>query len=257
MIKRTTKKTKVEAVEPEIIPNRDRRMRIQPITIVAILIVLAVIAFGIKAVWISPTNTSNQLQVRNGVDPQAVEQVIKRVGQLVATSESEVPTIATIQDIDQLRPQNPTLYRDAANGDKLLVWSDKIVVYSTSKDRVLVVMPIQVTAPAVAPGADATTTSSTATPVEEKATVQVLNGTPTSGLARTMNDKLKAAGITTIAASDAQQKNYAATVIYNASGKSLPKTLEKLVSLTGGTVVDTLPGEAAAKSDIVVIMGTK
>jgi hypothetical protein len=200
----------------------------------------------------------SNIQVREGVDPKEVASVIDRVRELVAVSRDEMPTVATVQDISVLRPQNPTLYRDAQNGDKLLVWSDKVVVFSTSMDRVLVAMPINIgpetsqTAPS-----DARVAAASATEEEPRVTIEVRNGTPTPGVARTLSEELKKEGFQTLAPGDANNKTYTSTVIYNTTGKAVPKTLEKLVAATGGTVVTALPGEGTSKADLLIIVGGK
>jgi len=228
---------------------------------IPLLVLVAVLVLGGFGYWVhastsggSSASNVRDLQVRDGVDPKEVQNIISRVGKLVVVKEGELPTVATIQDISILLPQNPTLYRDAENGDKLLVWSDKIVVYSASKDRVLFAMPINVTAPEAQATSDSTVMAANA-PSDEKASIEVRNGTQTAGLARVLSDSLKVEGFTMTAPGDAKNKSYSKTVIFNGSGKSLPKTLEALVKSTGGSVVDNLPDEAKSVADILVIIG--
>lgn len=229
-----------------------------PIVLVIVLLIGGLGYFVQASINGKAVSDLSDVQVRDGVDPKEVANVIDRVRELVAVKEDELPTVATIQDISVLQPQNPTLYRDAENGDKLLVWSDKVVVYSTAKNRVLVAMPINISAEtAPQSSGNSTVAAATVTPTAapEDATIEVRNGTPTAGLARTLNDKLKAAGFKTVAPGDAKTKNYTKTMILNASGKSLPDTLAALVKETGGTVVDALPEEGKSPADILVIVG--
>lgn len=232
-------------------------MRALPIAILLIVVVGGVGYFVNAAMKDKSSIDSSDIQVREGVDPKEVASVISRVREMVAVSADEMPTVATVQDISVLRPQNPTLYRDAQNGDKLLVWSDKVVVFSTAKDRVLVAMPINIgpetsqTAPSDARVAAASATE------EPRVTIEVRNGTPTPGVARTLSERLKTDGFQTLAPGDANNKTYTSTVIYNATGKTIPKTLEKLVAATGGSVVTSLPGEGTSKADLLIIVGGK
>lgn len=195
---------------------------------------------------------ASQLQVREGVDPKEVEHVIKRVRELVVTNEQELPAVATIEDVSVLRPQNPVLYRDAQNGDRVLLWQDLIVVFSASRQRVLAAMPI---IGGGAPTASAPAEQPQNTPVPETPTIEVRNGTPTAGLARVLSDQLKAMGFTMLAPTDAQNKGYVKTKIWVSSDKPFPETLKRLLEVTGGEVVNTLPAEGSTQADILIIVG--
>lgn len=274
MIKRTTtaktssRSTKIQSVAPELEtqspapPTRNSGYaRALPIALI-LVVLLGGTGYLVRAAMQSRSGSNSQdLQVREGVDPQVVANVINRVRELVAVTADELPTVATIQDITVLRPQNPTLYRDAQNGDKLLVWSDKVVVYSSNMDRVLVAMPINLgpDTSQAAPNANTQVAAATAATAaaEAEVTIEVRNGTETAGAARVLSDKLKAEGFSTLAPADAKNKTYTSTVIYNATGKSVPKTLEKLVASTGGRVVTAVEGEASTKADLLIIVGSK
>lgn len=52
------------------------------------------------------------------------------------------PAIATIIDIEKLKGQNPDFYAKAENGDRLLVFKNKAVLYDPDKDLILNVAPI-------------------------------------------------------------------------------------------------------------------
>jgi len=230
--------------------------RVIPI-VIALLLVVGGGTYFVNAAMNEKSGTDlSNIEVREGVDPKEVANTINRVLELVYIASDELPTVATVQDISVLRPQNPALYRDAQNGDKLLVWSDKVVVYSASKDRLLVVMPINVAPEVTSQSAQPDSRLATATATEEpKVTLEVRNGSPTPGVARVLNDKLKSEGFQTLAPGDAKNKLYLKTVIYNATGKTIPKTLEKLIASTGGTVVDLLEGERESKADLLIIVG--
>jgi hypothetical protein len=227
--------------------------------VIALVLVVGGGAYFVNAAMKGKSGSDlSNIEVRDGVDPKEVANIIDRVRELVAVQGDELPTVATVQDISVLRPQNPTLYRDAQNGDKLLVWSDKVVVYSASKDRLLVVMPINVTSDTTTQNAPSDTRVAAATVSEEpKVTIEVRNGSPTPGAARVLNDKLKAEGFQTLAPADAKNKTYSSTIIYNATGKAIPKTLERLIASTGGTVVTAAEGEGSTSADLLIIVGAK
>lgn len=219
--------------------------------VVALILAFGSIGYFVKASMNGKTNTTQE-QVRNADDRPEADNTVERIRALTATIAEEVPTVSTIQDVSDLRQGNPTLYRDAEDGDKLVVWSDKIIVYSTNKDRVLVVMPINNKLPGSEAGVEVET-------VEEEpgVTIEVRNGSATPGVARALSEKLKIEGFETLAPSDAKNKMYASTVIYQVIEKNIPKTLENLIASTSGTVVNVLEGEKESKADLLIIVGAQ
>ncbi len=233
----------------------------------ALLILFVVGAFAYNAKTKRVTVGGNNADVSQG-DAREMQALINKVSSIVAVNADEIPSIATIEDISLVRAQNPILYRGAQNGDRLLVWADKAVVYSTSEQKVLSVMPLikdqgdiqYVERLISALNSNQTSVTSTAPMATSTAaitspTIEVRNGTPTAGRARTTSDELKAAGFNTTAPADALKKDYAKTVIFVANTNVDQAVIDRLKKSTNGDIVTSLTGEAAAKTDIVVIIG--
>ncbi len=221
--------------------------KVLPIVIVVIvLLVGTMIYLKTKKTGAPAVNTRPTAQVdANALDPEAL---LKKVSRLILVKEGETPTVATVGDADALRQQQPDFYKDAKNGDRVLIWSDKAVLYSVSGDIVLAVLPISTP--------QATSTEEIVpTVASEHATVQVWNGTSKVGVAKTQSDALKAAGLTMVDPTNAKEKTYTKTLIIQVSEKPLPATLEALKTLTGGEVVNLPEAEKAGTSDFIVIIG--
>lgn len=218
------------------------------ILICVVLIVAAVLA--VKNVLhrsSTPTPATPTTQTEN------FDTLVSNVARHIAVNTAENPSIATIEDPDALRLQNSVFYAHASVGDRLLIWSDKAVLYSPTQDKILAVLPLQ-----AAPTAP-TSTSSTPEPVtsEDVPTVQVRNGSGVAGLGKTVAAKIADAGMKALSARDATVRTpYTKTVIFVASSSTFPAWTAKLREITGGEVVTELPGEADLKGDIVVVLGT-
>jgi len=195
-------------------------------------------------------------QTQINKDTSNTQYVISRVASLIHVKEDETPTVATIEDINILKSNNPIFYQFAENGDKLLIWSDKAVLYSTKQDKLLSVMPID-----MAIQNQATTTSetitqtSTSTVASENASIQVRNGTRTAGLATKMSTKLKVLDLKVSNVTDAKSKDYENTIIVKLTDKDMPATLEALQKVTGASVVSAPAAETNLGGDFVVIVG--
>ncbi len=210
----------------------------------------------------APVAATNQAaQTKKPMDKSDISALISRVGSLIMVNTNEEPTIATVQDAEALRKSNPVFYKDAEDGDRLLVWSDKAVLYSTRLDKLLAVMPI-VGSQAGIVGPNSTSTqaaqaSATSTVASEKAVIEVRNGTKTAGLARSMANALKAEGLKIGIVGDMYEKDHSKTVIYRLTDKSMPATLGVLEALTKGAEVSSPPvGNFGFKGDFVVVVGS-
>lgn len=68
--------------------------------------------------------------------------IVRRLSELI-TVPSGTPTIAVIEDVEKLKKENPAFYQEAQQGDRVISWPTKVVLYSTSKDVVLVALPVR------------------------------------------------------------------------------------------------------------------
>lgn len=178
--------------------------------------------------------------------------LVQRVARHLVVDQAEQPTIATVQDPVALQKNDPSFYKDAEAGDRLLVWSDKAVLYSESKDIVLAVLPLRFgdQVGSVAPSASEQT--------KEIVAIEVRNGTRRVGLARSVVNFLKESGLFTgtFTAKDAYSKNYSQTMVIKMNDKELPKATSDLLSAFHATSVSALPAaERNAKGDFLVILG--
>lgn len=259
-IKRTVNRASVPKTEPsEAVPMEARPAkqpnsgRISPLTIGIIsVVVIAAIALGIKQTWFSGKGSEEQAESKKiaASAPNDITDLISRVSKHIMVKQGETPTVATIQDINVLQQQNAAFYKDAQNGDRLLVWSDKAVLYSPTQDIILAVLPISL--PASAVGQQPTNATNTA----ETATIEVRNGSGITGLAKTFAQTLTAAGMDVLPAAAANKSDYAKTVIVKLTDKALPQTLKDLETATKNAAVVEMPeGEKASKADFLVIVG--
>ncbi|MHB8830741.1 MAG: LytR C-terminal domain-containing protein [Patescibacteria group bacterium] len=241
---------------------------------IVLLIVVVLTAFALminQKLKAKPTPTGQKTEATaqapsnegKSMEKSDVVALINRVASLILVKSDEEPTVATVQDADALRKSSPIFYKDAQNGDRLLVWSDKAVLYSTKLDKLLAVMPMPA-AQETSNFGQATSTASNikAVPAEstikaENATIEVRNGTTTAGKAKTMSSLLKAQGLNVLTIGDAKIKTYPKTIIVKASSNAaaMPATLAALQQATNAEIVDLPAGEVASKADFLVIVG--
>jgi hypothetical protein len=219
---------------------------------VLVVVVLAAGIIGLKQM-VTRKGPAKEVPVASQSE---IDTLIQKVASHIQIKKDEQPTIATIQDAETLRTQNAVFYKDAQNGDRLLIWSDKAVLYSTSQDLILAVLPVSLLpGEATTNPSSETSTTTSQTPTQETAVIEVRNGAKTPGLGRTMVDRLKASGLTVLTATDAKVKTYEKTVIVKANDKPLPETLKTLQAVTKAEVIAAPEAEGALKGDFLVIVG--
>lgn len=199
------------------------------------------------------TNLSEENYLKNG-------DLLLRVGRHIRLPET-APQIATVANIDSLVEQQP-FFKGAKNGDKVLIYPDKVIVYDEQND-IIVNVGFLIN--------NNTTTSTAATSTEEiisdkseedeedklqKLTVEVRNGSTIRGLAsKNKNIIIQNDNFDVIGVANASRSNYQEGVIVDLSGGSKKEQLVKLSELLGLPVVEKLPpGEVGSPADAVVIV---
>jgi hypothetical protein len=177
-----------------------------------------------------------------------VELLVDCVSRHIVVNKFEQPIVAIVLDPAALKQNNPNFYGLASIGDRLLIWSDQVILYSVRYDVILSVLPLwDVSAQPV----------NTQAAVQDKELVklEVRNGTFSPGLAKKFADTLKSQGYKTTNPRDAVDKPYEKTLIVNLSGQEYAETVQHLINLTGGTIQTTLPAETNVKADILIVLG--
>lgn len=193
-----------------------------------------------------------------------VQAVIARVGKFMVIPSDEKPSVAILHGVKELAAQQP-FYRDAKEGDILVVYSSRAIIFDAKANKLVSVSPIQQNTATPVPTAIASgsaqpslsPTASGSAVLPEKVTVEVRNGTSTSGLAgKTASDlDAKFDWITKPTTGDAKAL-YKTTTVVDLSGGKKPgavAALEKYFSVKAVTALPT--GEAASKADILIIVG--
>ena len=208
-----------------------------------ILLVAAIVGLGL--LYQKFSSVKNELAVLK--DPTIQQEKIKaetdelvgKVGKLMVLPEGE-PAIATVVDSQKLASEQ-AFFKDATNGDKVLIYKDKAILYNVQENRIVNVGPILLTGNQEA---EAT----------QVLTIEVRNGSQKIGAANELGDELKKEGFNVGAVDNAANPDYKETVLVNLTGKDVKALEEKFKT----TAVDKLPdGEATSTQDVVVILGNK
>lgn len=208
----------------------------------ALVASLALLA-GLYVKYLNLKKEINYLQ-----DPQAqqarvqreTQELVAQVGKLMVLPEGE-PTVATVVDAASLAKEQE-FFKDAKNGDKVLIYKDKAILFNPAEGRIVNVGPVLGINSA---GADAQS---------NVVNIEVRNGSRKIGAANELGDQLKAKGYNVAEVANAAKADYEQSVLVNLTGKDV-KVLETELGLIA---TDKMPdGEATSTQDVVIILGNK
>jgi len=198
------------------------------------------------------------------LNSEQVAQLVKEVGEYAVLPEGlDMATVkvAAVQDAEKLI-QASAFFKDAKNGDQLLMLPTKLILFRPSERKV-----VNMSAPAglqenvatatevaTAQENDEVTQVQTTNTLTEKITVEIRNGSGVTGLAGVYKTSVPK-DITRASVSktgNATNDAYATTVIVNTKTKNI-SDIEKVFGVIAST---TLPvGEIASNADVLIILG--
>ncbi len=167
----------------------------------------------------------------------STEEVLAAVGKLILLP-TEQPNLAIIDDsVSDLKAKEP-FFKDALPGDRILVYSERAIIYRPSQNIIINVGPISVVKTA---------------DNQEPWTIEIRNGSKVKGAASKMADSLKTDSLFQVqAAANAFNDNYQGNQLVNFSGKDVTEIAKKF----NATVLTELPtDEATSTATLILILG--
>ena len=126
----------------------------------------------------------SQYELYNLKDPAYQQKVAQAQAQSIVDKVSKLiilpkenPQIVIVQDIEKLRPLQP-FFKDAENGDDVLVYSNLAIIYSPTKNKIVNVGPVT-RDNTTAPQSNTTIDTSTSTKTTAKPVVKTPSKTTT------------------------------------------------------------------------------
>jgi hypothetical protein len=216
----------------------------RPPVVIAILGTMLLCGLYLWVAQPTPTETPapQPYQANQGEQPNTetqTEDAVARVSGMILVNTDENPQVFTVSDAGAFREQTPQA-GPVQEGDKVIAWTDKTVVYSPMEDKIIAVYP---TVPPAPP-----------TP-ESDATVEIRNASGVAGAAAKLKKSLTDAGLAVSAVGDAATRQVG-TMIIDLSNGAFPNALAKLSSLSVGEVTSALPaGEPTSDAKILILIG--
>jgi hypothetical protein len=142
------------------------RKKIKPAVWLMVIIVLVSLGTAIyfwKDAQDARSTTPEAIAERNQVDS---ERVINKLNDILLTDSKDAPTVARIENPQVLIDANPEFYKYAVQGDYLVLYPQRAIIYREADDRIINVAPIINTSQLNTPTDNSTDTDSDTTQTE-------------------------------------------------------------------------------------------
>lgn len=219
--------------------------------IIMIIFIIVITALSGGLFWTYRQYLQSKREVEELKDPgkyaekmdQEAQAIVDKLALLMVLPTDEKPTVATVVDVDALRKENPTFYKDAKNGDRLIIYSTKAILFRAEDNKIINVAPVQITP-------NSSTTVSL--------TVEVLNGTETGGNGSLMEQAIGALGSTYSIAGvgDAKSKDYQKTTVYDLTNGAKADLVRNLATSLNAEYQAGLPDGETSASEVLVVVGS-
>lgn len=223
--------------------------------VIVLIILIAVIAvyrsaqIRKQATPVATNSTENQQNV--------VDLVMKLVNVGAPIKQEEIPVVAKIKDVSSLKQANANFYKDAENADLIYIWSDRVVLFSQSQNKVLQYVPlIPEAGQQVSPTNLPPIFTQGASIEAEGAQIEIRNASGRANAGRELETALKEEKINVLAPKSLTTK-VPKTLIIPTVNKPMGHTLETIVKATGGQLTPPSAQYAPYAGDILIVVGEK
>lgn len=203
-------------------------------TLLWVLFVLIVLT-AFACVALQQTGFADVLKIAYKIQQQkSDEQILAQLSKIMLLPEDTKPTIKVITDAQTLKNDQPGFFTNAKNGDILIIYPDKAIIFDASANKIIQVGPV-VTNPPTFALYNGTSSNKTLTTYERKLLLAVTNA----------QVKVRANAV----------GNYDKTLIIDITGKNA-SNIQTLADTLGATVSGMPIGETAPSGvDFLIIIG--
>jgi cytoskeletal protein RodZ len=110
-------------------------------TFIIVFFTILLLAVSGLAIFLFIQNNQLKSNPTQALDEQSKE-IKTNVGKLILLDSTEDISVATISDAEKLKQDNPEFYKNAANGQYILVSSKRAILYDKSRNIIINVAPI-------------------------------------------------------------------------------------------------------------------
>lgn len=209
-----------------------------------------------------------KIEIDKALNPAEMQQatldkILNDLRSIVSNLPDEEPSVASIIDVEKLREQNPEFYRDAKDGYKLVVYTDRAIIFDDINKKVVNMIPLQQDPNQQAQQEEQQAQQEDQSPDEEESdaiTISLLNGTTQEGVTSSLADEIEEVAIEGVEFSVGSRKiasktDYQKSTIYDVNGE-YTEQMEGLANEFGFQYRTGTPeSEDEVNTDFVIVIG--
>lgn len=128
---------------PEHSKKKKRKMNVKLLPWVLLLLVLAAGAGGTMYYKNRADKVeSDPTAVQKEKNQAETDRVLTALKSTILVTETDAPTVARVEDPAKLKESNETFYKDIQQGDYLVIFPKRAIIYRESNDQIINVAPI-------------------------------------------------------------------------------------------------------------------
>lgn len=109
----------------------------------SIVLLLIVIILSLGLLYLYRVNQDlRQPEVQKQLAEQANQKLLDKVAGIILVPADEKPTVAKIVNVANLKKTNPSFYEFARDGDHLIIYSSKAIIYREGENKIINVAPV-------------------------------------------------------------------------------------------------------------------
>lgn len=125
--------------------SQDIKSQKSPITVkrlLTIILIIAIFVVGVGAGYMVYNKLLETNSEKEETIDKQVTEILDELSKIILLPEDETPTVISIMDVEQLKRENEKFYKDAVNGDILIIYSDKAIVFRRREKKIINVAPV-------------------------------------------------------------------------------------------------------------------
>jgi hypothetical protein len=220
-------------------------------TLIKILPILLIVLLAVGTIFLG----YSYFNLKKGYDPQTAEfkEVATSVKSLINVSDSEELRVAKITEIDKLKAENAQFYKDAKNGQYLVVLatSQRVLIYDKGKNKIVNFSTYNIQAELL----DETKIAQSEKPLNIE--IRTSKGAE-SGIEKVIANQIKALSVNySVVKYSATEKEYSGLGVVLLNSTNKPNMSQNFVVHVGtDSISEKLPdGEVGSNADVVLFIG--
>lgn len=134
----------IENKEIKNINSKEKTKKLKVIIIILFIIILVGGGYYLikKSGYLETFRLAKQIQEKAEIQ-KADQEILAQLKEIILLPDDINPTIGIINDADKLKQSQPEFFKDAQNGQRLIIYPTQAIIYDAENNKIIKVGPVQ------------------------------------------------------------------------------------------------------------------